>query len=174
MNQSPIEQPPTFSASQATPPAVVGLHLGDAMLNPFLADIVPMNIHLAAWMAARVLTLQLKQDALLEAEAVTICGTLADGVALIETRDARQTVAVLRAELEKLTLLPIAQIGVLEPGGWRCVHPGPEVNMKPLMDVDRIAVEIKRHAAALQARVSMFQKLMNRPPGAGPADAPAK
>jgi hypothetical protein len=163
---------PAAITPQTTAPALVGLHLGDPAKALFIRDMFPFDHAMAAWMVARVLTLSLSNDLLLEDPAVTIFGTLGDGMALIHTRNAHQTVQSIKAELEHLQLLPLVQIGIRQPDGWQCVHPGPEVNLAPLLDIARFAKFHDQLLKKQQDQLAVLRQLFKAPPPPGPDDTP--
>jgi hypothetical protein len=169
MTQNPTILPPVQIAPVVTPPEMVGIHFGPPCSLVVFEKLIPQDFPLAAWLVARILTLALTQDALLENDQVFIMGTLGDGISEIPTRHARQTVQIIKAEMQKLLLQPLCQIGIRTAGQWLCVWPGPEFDLAPLMDKSRVQPTqqaflklLKQHADTLGQAV---QKYLNRPPG---------
>jgi len=171
MNGITITAPPVEIVARPTPPAWVGLHIGDVTVNWSLMEFFPLDKPVSAWMLARVLTLSLSQDLLLEDPAITIFGTLGDGMAVIRTGDPLRTVEALKQELGIWGLLPIAQIGIGHPSAWQCVHPGPHINLAPLLDVKRFGAIMRQHTEKLAIIVNALTKPVNLPPGDCPPAA---
>jgi hypothetical protein len=64
-------------------------------------------------------------------------GPLNDCVIVITVHDPEQAIQTIKAELERVALLAVCQIGISDDGDWRCVYPSSEVKMDWLLDPER-------------------------------------
>ena len=177
MTQTPIETPPVKLDAVATRPAIIGLHIGEPFYNVCYARLFPLDNPFGTMLLSRVLTLALSQDLLLEDGEIIVFGTLADGVGIASTRDARLAIEAIKAELAALQLLPMCQIGIKTPDGWQCVFPGHQVALAPLMDLKRVRTAYDNYQETINQNIAELLKVWaahcNPPPGDCPP-APAK
>jgi hypothetical protein len=127
---------------------IIAVHIGIPGEEP--AKVLrPDNNWIGSLLLLRLLDVALQRDENQTLQPPGASGFLNDCILTFSAIDREEAVKTIMAELEWLKLLPSCQIGVLDGGCLRCVHPSPEVKMEWLLDTERHEFFIKQRDEAL-------------------------
>ena len=97
----------------------------------------PAGNEIGSLLLWKVLDLALERDGVERYGPGGRIGPLNDCAIGIMVHDPEQAIQTIKAELERVALLAVCQIGVSDDAGWRCVYPSSEVKMGWLLDPER-------------------------------------
>jgi len=146
---------------------MLGVHVGCAQLER-VKDFFPNDHPISMFMLCRILELALPVDKT-DRPGIACEGTFFDGIVLALLRDPVAAVERTRSELETVAIDGICQIGILTASGWICVHPGPWVRMRYLMDTERFELFTEQFLERARARM---RSLRASPPSENIQDSP--